>query len=111
MKRVYGFANTASLTKELPTRALKDVQPGDILVYPARKGHKYGHAVFVIDVAQNKKGEKMVMLAEGSTPVGDIHLLRNFKNGRNPAWFKWNDNAGVQYFSVFKFYKDELRHF
>ena len=58
MRKVYGFANTASLAKELPTRALKDVQPGDILVYPARKGHKYGHAVFVIDVAQNKKGEK-----------------------------------------------------
>lgn len=111
MKRVYGFANTASLTKELPTRALKDVQPGDILVYPARKGHKYGHAIFVIDVVQNKKGEKMVMLAEGNTPACDIHLIRNFRNWRNPAWFKWNDNAEVQYFSVFKFYKDELRYF
>ena len=100
MRKVYGFANTASLAKELPTRALKDVQPGDILVYPARKGHKYGHAVFVIDVVQNKKGEKMVMLAEGCTPACDIHLIRNFRNWRNPAWFKWNDNADVQYFSV-----------
>ncbi len=111
MRRIYAVANTASLARELPRRNLKDVQPGDILVYPARKGHKYGHAIFVLDVAQNGKGQKMVMLAEGNTPACSMHIIRNLESWRNHGWFKWDENAKVQTFLCFRYHDNELRHF
>lgn len=112
MRTVYNVANTTSLCKELPNRELKDVQPGDILVYKVRPGRKYGHAILVLDVAQNtKNGKKMVMLAEGCTPACDIHILANLKSPGKSPWFSWDDKADVQYFNCFKYYGNELRHF
>lgn len=108
MRTVFNYANTESLVMELPNREIKDVQPGDMFVYKARKGHKYGHAIMVMDVAVNlKTGKKSVLLAEGCTPAVDIHVLRN---GRS-AWFPVDDKAETLYLSIFKFHRDELRRF
>lgn len=112
LRTVYNVANTSSLCKELPNRDPKEIQPGDILVYKVRPGRKYGHAIMVLDVVQNpKNGRKMVMLAEGCTPACDIHVLANLKNPRKSPWFSWDENAEVQYFDCFKYYKNELRRF
>ena len=53
LRNLYGVASTFSLSREMKTRRLADMQPGDVFVYPARYGQKYGHAVMVVDVAQN----------------------------------------------------------
>ena len=108
MRTVFAYANTESLVKELPGRDLKDIQPGDIFVYKAREGHRYGHAIMVMDVAENQKnGKKYVMLAEGCTPAVDIHVLRNGKS----AWFPIIETAKTLHISIFTFYRDELRRF
>ena len=99
------------MVQSLKSRELKDIQPGDVFVYKVRPGHKYGHAVLVIDVAQNPKtGRKMFMLAEGSTPACDIHVLRNVARGNSP-WFSIDDKAETFRLSIFTFHRDELRHF
>lgn len=108
MRTVFNYANTSSLVMELPNRELKDVQPGDIFVYKVRPGHKYGHAIMVMDVAVNPRtGKRSVMLAEGCTPAVDIHVLRNGSS----AWFPIDEKAETLRFSVFMFHKDELRSF
>ena len=114
MRNVYGVASTFSLSRELERRPLKDMQPGDVFVYAAvdRPGnHKYGHAVMVVDVAQDKHGRKAFLLAEGNTPARDIHVMRNFKNPFRSPWFMLDEDAGNLLLAVFHYKASELRHF
>lgn len=110
MRSVYCVANTSSLVRELPSRNLKDIQPGDIFVYKVRPGRKYGHAVMVMDVVENPKtGKRMALLAEGCTPAVEIHVLRN--GSRHSPWFAIDPDAETFRLSVFTLHKDELRRF
>lgn len=114
MRQVYATASTYSLTKEMQRRELKDMQPGDVFVYAAcnRPGnHKYGHAITVVDVAVNRHGKKVFLLAEGNTPARNLHVMRNFENPIRSPWFTLNENTPVLLLSVFAYKSDELRHF
>ena len=114
MRNVYGVASTFSLSRELERRPLKDMQPGDVFVYAAadRPGnHKYGHAVMVVDVAQDKHGRKAFLLAEGNTPARDIHVMRNFTNPFRSPWFTFDEDADDLLLAVFHYKSSELRHF
>ena len=114
MLNVYGVASTFSLSREMEQRQLKDMQPGDVFVYAAvdRPGnHKYGHAVMVVDVAQDKHGRKVFLLAEGNTPARDIHVMRNFTNYFRSPWFTLDEDADNLFFAVFHYKAKELRHF
>lgn len=104
MREVFGSCNTKSLYQSLEQRNPEDIQPGDVLVYPARKGRKYGHAIIVVDVAKNKKGDIMIMCAEGNTPARDMHIVRN-KRG---AWVKLS-TKGDNHVGPFRFEQDNLR--
>ena len=114
LRNVYGVAGTFSLSRELERRQLKDLKPGDVFVYAAadRPGnHKYGHAVMVVDVAQDKHGRKAFLLAEGNTPARDIHVMRNLKNPFRSPWFMLDEDADDLLLAVFHYKASELRHF
>lgn len=114
LRNLYGVASTFSLSREMKTRRLADMQPGDVFVYAAvdRPGnHKYGHAVMVVDVAENKDGKKAFLLAEGNTPARNIHVMRNFENPFRSPWFFLDDDADLLLLSVFPYKPNELRHF
>ncbi|MCR5696560.1 MAG: DUF4846 domain-containing protein [Marinilabiliaceae bacterium] len=112
LRRVYGVANTYSLCSELKQRKLSDMQPGDIFVYPARKGKKYGHAVMVVDVAQNPQTKKKAfLLVEGNTPAREMHVMRNFLNPFSSPWFELDEEADNMILSVFHYEAKDLRHF
>lgn len=111
MKRVYGMCNTSSLYRETVPRPVREVQPGDVLVYPAREGHQYGHAVLVVDVARNRSGKVAVLCVEGNTPAREMHLLRNVAHPRCNPWFILNDDGNTLHLSVFSFAPEELRHY
>lgn len=110
MRDVYGLCSTFSLFTETTPRDIKDVQPGDVLVYPARAGHKYGHALIVVDVAKSKSGKVAIMCAEGNTPARDKHVVRNLNPLKNP-WFFLDEDDETIWISCFHFYKKELRHY
>ena len=110
MRKVYGMCSTFSLFHETKERSIKDVQPGDILVYPARPGRKYGHAVMVVDVARNPLGEVAIMCAEGNTPARDQHIVRNLNPVENP-WFFFDEDDDVFIVGPFRFNKNELRSY
>ena len=111
LRHLYGVASTFSLSREMKVRPLADMQPGDVFVYPARKGQKYGHAVMVVDVAVNKNGKKAFLLAEGNTPAREMHLMRNFLNPFRSPWFMLDENADMLILSVFHYHSNELKHF
>ena len=111
MRNLYGVASTFSLSREMKTRRLADMQPGDVFVYPARSGQKYGHAVMVVDVAVNKHGKKAFLLAEGNTPAREIHVMRNFENPFRSPWFILDEDADNLLLSVFHYKATDLKHF
>ena len=72
---------TASLEKELPMVNVSDLSIGDLVI----KGGFPGHAVVIVDMAQNKEGKKIVMIAQSYMPAQNIHVLRNaVKDGLSP---------------------------
>ena len=83
LRRVYGVASTYSLSREMKTRRLSDMQPGDVFV----------------------------LLAEGNTPARNIHIMRNFENPFHSPWFFLDDDADLLLLSVFTYKSKELRHF
>jgi hypothetical protein len=77
LDRVFNLANTASLTRELQVVAdPREVEPGDVYIEPAR-GARYGHAVLVLDVAQNEQGERRFLIAQSYMPAQSVHVLLN----------------------------------
>lgn len=72
---VFTYAGSASLQKEL--EAVEDpsqVQGGDIFI----QGGFPGHAVIVMDVAQDESGARAFLLAQSYMPAQDIHILKSF---------------------------------
>lgn len=113
MRQVFGSCNTTSLHRSLSARELKDMQIGDVFVYPHRNvagKDRYGHAVMVADMAVDKQGKKIFLLIEGNTPARDIHIVRNFNPLLNPWHSLYEDAASVQ-FNVFRFKNTDLKQF
>ena len=109
LKKAYGVCSTFSVSRETQPRPISEVQPGDVLVYPARKIEGMGHALIVIDVA--RKGDKVaIMCAEGNTPARELHIVRNLNPVENP-WFFFDGDESTLWVSVFHFGKNELRHY
>lgn len=92
LRTVFAYCGTASLEKQLRrVTFLNDIQPGDVFI----KGGFPGHAVMVIDVAQNGKGEKIYLLCQSYMPAQDIHLLKNPMDPDRSPWYKVIDNQEV----------------
>ena len=109
LKKAYGVCSTLSVSHETTPRKISEVQPGDVLVYPARKLEGMGHALIVIDVARNGK-KVAIMCAEGNTPTRELHIVRNPCPISNP-WFFFDGDEKILWISLFHFGKNELRHY
>lgn len=110
MRHVYGVCNTTSMCASMPKRAFADLEAGDVFVYKSRKQGRYGHAVIVVDIAENAAGEKVFLVVEGNTPARDMHVLRNPYRLFMSAWYKLNPDGELQSIYPFTYKKDELRH-
>ncbi len=87
LEQVFSFANTASLKKQLKSKEFKDISIGDALV---QSGNPYGHAVIVVDICMNKKGEKQFMLAQSYMPAQEIQILYNPLK-TNDVWYNTSE--------------------
>ena len=86
LKNAYGVCSTFSVSRETEPRKISEVQPGDVLVYPARKLEGMGHA------------------------ARELHIVRNHNPIENP-WFFFDGDENTLWVSVFHFRKNELRHY
>jgi hypothetical protein len=89
--RVFGWCGSASLEKQLFPQSWAALQPGDVLI----RGGFPGHAVIVMDVAQNDKGEKQYLLAQSYMPAQNIHLLRNPVDEQASPWYRCDSTMDV----------------
>jgi hypothetical protein len=82
---VFIYAGTYSLAKELiPVAGDDPVQPGDVFI----QGGFPGHAVVVIDVAENARKQRVFLLAQSYMPAQDVHVLRGPAGSADP-WYRF----------------------
>jgi hypothetical protein len=105
LDRVFGMCGSASLAKQLQSKKdFASIQSGDVII----RGGFPGHAVIVMDVAQNAAGKKIYMIAQSYMPAQDIHVLKNPLNEDGLPWYEVNDNEIIQT-PEYTFRKTELR--
>ncbi len=73
LQTAFMYCGTLSLSDEMKSITVKQIAPGDVFI----KGGSPGHAVIVMDVAENAAGKKVFMLAQSYMPAQDIHILKN----------------------------------
>ncbi|OHD54570.1 MAG: hypothetical protein A2Y33_03450 [Spirochaetes bacterium GWF1_51_8] len=75
MIAVFNYASTLSLGKTMkPVGSPADIRIGDVFL----KAGAPGHAVIVVDLAENQSGGKIFMLAQSYMPAQEIHVLKNY---------------------------------
>ncbi len=109
----FGYAGTLSLSRELTPKPLAAVQPGDVLIH----GGAPGHAVLVVDVAENPTThQKFMLLAQSYMPAQNIHVLKNIDSQvtalRGGAWFAVPDPTETRFETPeWTFKREELGRF
>lgn len=89
LDQLYAFAGTASLARfDLANVRDSPLQPGEVFIV----GGYPGHAVLVVDVVENDKGERRFALVQSYMPAQDIHVLDNPAHPGQP-WYEWNNDA------------------
>ncbi len=84
---VFAYAGTLSLSEEMKNKPIENMQIGDVFL----KGATPGHAVIVLDMAQNKNtGEKIFLTAQSYMPAQSIHILKNPENEVLSPWYSVN---------------------
>ncbi len=105
LNRVFGMCGTLSLSKQLKSVSnFSAIQPGDIII----RGGSPGHAVIVMDVAANPKGEKIYLLAQSYMPAQDIHVLKNPIHAELSPWYPVADDHIIQT-PEYRFTRNELK--
>jgi len=103
-QKVFGMCGSASLAKQLSSISLKDIAPGDVLI----RGGFPGHALIVMDVAANKDGQKIYLIAQSYMPAQDIHVLLNPANKSKSPWYEVDENKLIET-PEYTFKREELK--
>jgi hypothetical protein len=105
---VFSYANTYTLEKEMKTvKDLKNLEIGDVFIVSNPKS--YGHAMIVMDVAENQQTkDKIFLLAQSYMPAQDIHIVKNPKGG---VWYSLKDLDSQLYTPEWTFPMSALHRF
>jgi len=103
---VFAYAGTMSLSSEMKSIPVEEMKPGDVFI----QGGSPGHCVIVMDMAENKDGEKLFILAQGYMPAQEIHILKNPANEDGNPWYTLNFGENLET-PEWEFTKDQLKRF
>lgn len=108
MTLVFSYAGTFSLSKELTkVENVSQMRIGDVIIH----GGFPGHAVLVVDMAENKSsGNKLFMIAQSYMPAQDVHILNNPNDASINPWYEL-DFGDTLYTPEWTFESDELMRF
>ncbi len=89
---VFAYAGTLSLSKELQPVPVSSMRIGDVLI----QGGSPGHAVVVVDMAENPStGEKLYLLAQSYMPAQDIQVLKNPREPKISPWYSLKSTGNI----------------
>lgn len=92
LDRVFGMCGTASLSKQMKQKAsVLEIMPGDVFI----RGGFPGHAMIVMDVVVNDRGEKKVLLAQSYMPAQDIHIVKDPLSNTDSPWIPVPGNGKI----------------
>ncbi len=74
-----------------------------------QKGNPYGHAVIVVDMAQNSKGKKIYLLAQSYMPAQETQILANPNDSDLSPWYNLDYETIIT--PEWIFYPTDLKHF
>ncbi len=93
LDQVFTYAGTWSLEREAhPVPSVSELRIGDVLI----QGGFPGHALLVVDLARNPKGETAVLLAQSYMPAQSIHVVVNPADPAGGAWYHLDDATPVR---------------
>jgi len=92
MDMIFIYSGTFSLNRDSKKVKLKNLKIGDFFI----KGGFPGHAVIVLDMLINDKGEKLYLVAQSYMPAQNIHILKNFNNEKLSPWYKLNKKSDLE---------------
>ncbi len=107
LEMVFSYAGTASLSKELTKVAFEEMQIGDVFI----QGGFPGHAVIVVDMAENSQtGTKAFLLAQSYMPAQELQLLANPAAPNQSPWY-YSEFQGNLTTPEWVFKKTDLKRF
>lgn len=107
LEMVFSYAGTLSLSRELQPVNYRDMQPGDVLI----QGGSPGHAVIVADVAVNRMGQKVYLLAQSYMPAQETQVLENPSNKEISPWYELDTHASQIVTPQWLFTTKDLKRF
>ena len=88
MDTVYIYSSTISLVEDTKKVKIDDIRVGDIFLKDGTPGSKrVGHAITVVDMAENSRGDKAFMLAQSYMPAQQPQILVNKNNDEIGPWY------------------------
>lgn len=104
---VFKKTSTATLSQDLqPVADANDIRVGDVFVRPGSPGN----AAIVVDLAVNRQGRRIFLLAQGGTPAQNMHILKNLSDTRLSPWYDVVFEATLNT-PACKYAKTDLRRF
>jgi hypothetical protein len=89
---VFTYCGTLSLERQLtPVPKISDIHPGDVLI----RGGSPGHAMLVVDMAEDAQGGKVYLLAQSYMPAQEIHIVNNPMEGKLSPWYRVRTDARI----------------
>jgi hypothetical protein len=108
MDLVFNYAGTLSLSKELKSKSIGDMNVGDVFI----KGGSPGHAVIVVDMLMNTKTKnKYFMLAQSYMPAQETQILLNPNVDDYTVWYKLDINEEIIQTPEWRFTRNDLKSF
>ncbi len=108
LDKVFMYAGTASLSKELMAVPFTNIQPGDVFIH----GGNPGHAMIVVDVVTNSKtNQKAFIVAQSFLPAQEIEIVKNLNNPTTSPWYIVNEKDLEIKFPEWTFTPHELKRF
>jgi hypothetical protein len=106
LETVFTYCGTRSLEKQLvPVKPFGAMQAGDVLI----KGGAPGHAMLVMDMAEDAAGRRIYLLAQSYMPAQDIHIVNNPMDPGLSPWYLVDASAKPILTPEWTFYTNQLR--
>lgn len=108
LTQIFLYAGSASLSEEMqPVSDIREMQIGDVFI----QGGFPGHAVIVVDMAEQQAGgEKLFLLAQSFMPAQDVHILINSNDEHLNPWYSI-DFGDTLHTPEWNFTKNDLKRF
>lgn len=105
---VFNYCGTQSLNRDLksPNKNQK-IEAGDVFI---QSRQPYGHALIVMDVAEDGDRNRIFLLAQSYMPAQQIHVLKNFNNTAISPWYSLKD-TDVLNTPEWQFNAQDRKHF